>query len=50
LVKSAAPTLNLEYGETEPSRALAAAATSFFKLIFTFEHKGNENEPTQTNG
>src|ERR1035438_2595823 len=33
-VSSAAPTLNLEYGDIEPSRALAAARTNLRESIF----------------
>ena len=43
-VSKAAPTLNLEYGDTDPSRAFAAAATSFLESIFTIQfcHRGAE--------
>src|SRR6267154_338063 len=58
LVSNAAPTLNLEYGDTEPTRALAAAAinlsrssrggealifSSFFIFHSSFEIKLGKN-------
>jgi hypothetical protein len=44
-VSSAAPTLNLEYGETDPCCAFAAAATIFLELIFTLQFCHRDTEP-----